>query len=344
LILTCDIQFEPSILGRFLEPALKNTEIGIQKLFIENEFETSPERCRPCKKVGIEAPRCTQRFSRRSNNPRLFFELIPNFEQIYDGNWICLPPTIIQINSYGFRDYEYSLEKSANTYRIIALGDSHTFGLGVNLTDSYPKILERLLNERNDNRKYEVLNFGNPGANLVEKIEFLKEKGISFNPDLVILQWSSDDRLNRTEWEEFINSYKERYLTEHNLSKEMLDQLSYREIFSEAEKVYIITKLMNDSPDRVRIVLEDEFKELEEITQKWGIKVIILFFQTFPNEKPILKDIAEKYNWPTVDCDEYTRREYILDQKDPHPNQLGHQLIALEIYKKLISSSLLSHD
>jgi len=347
LILTNNIQFKSSILGQFLKPVLKNNEIEIQKPFTENsELETDPKKCKPCEKVGVEPPRCFERFMRKSNNSRLFSELIPNFEQIYDGTWICLPPTIIRINSYGFRDYEYSLEKPANTYRIIALGDSHTFGAGVNLTDSYPKILEQLLNERNDSRKYEVLNFGIPGANLVEKIELLKEKGVSFNPDLVILQWNADDRVNRTEWEEFIDSYIERYLTEHNLSKEMLDRFSYEEIRSEAEAAYIRMKFMNDSAYRLRAELEEEFKELEEITQKRGIKVVILLFHTTlflpsSNEKQILKDIADKYKWPVIDCDKYARIEYILDKNDSHPNQLGHKLIALEVYKKLIESSII---
>jgi lysophospholipase L1-like esterase len=348
LILTNNIQFKLSILGQFLEPFLKNNEIEIQKPFTESsELETNPMKCKPCEKVGVEPPRCPVNFMRKSNNTRLFYELIPNFEQIYDGNWICLPPTIIRINSYGFRDYEYSPEKPANTYRIIALGDSHTFGVGVNLTDSYPKILEQLLNEKNDSQKYEVLNFGIPGANLVEKIEFLKEKGLSFNPDLVILQWNTDDRINRTEWEKFIDNYIEKYLIEHNLSKEILDQYSYEEIRSEAETAYIIMKFTSDSEDRLRVELEEEFKELEEITQEKGIKVVILLFHTTlflpsSNEKQILKDISSKYKWPVVDCDKYARIEYILDKNDSHPNQLGHKLIALEVYKKkLIESSII---
>ena len=350
LIITNKIQFRLPIVGRFVELLLKKSELKVQKPFTEkSEFETDPKRCKPCEKVGVEAPRCPVKFIRKSNNSRLFYELIPNFEQIYDGTWICLPPTIIRINSYGFRDYEYSLEKPANTYRIIALGDSHTFGAGVNLTDSYPKILEQLLNEKNDSQKYEVLNFGIPGANLVEKIELLKEKGISFSPDLVILQWNGDDRLNRTEWEEFIDSYIERYITEHNLSKEKLDQFSYEEIRSEAQVAYMTIKFTNGSPDRLRTELEEEFKELEEITQKREIKVVILLFHTtlfYPsfNEKPILKDIAAKYKWPVIDCDKYARREYFLDEKDSHLNQLGYKLISLEIYKKLIESSIISKN
>jgi len=338
LILTDSIQFKPSIVGQFFKV---NSKVEVQIPFTKSyKFEVDPMKCEPCEKGGTEPPRCFEREERRSNNTRLYSELIPNFEQIYDGNWICLPPTVIRINSYGFRDYEYSPEKSHNTYRIIALGDSYTFGLGVNLTDTYPKILERLLNERNGSKRYEVLNFGIPGAGLIEKVELLKKKGIFFNPDLLIFQWSSDDRLNRTEWEEFINTYIERYLAEHNLQREKLDEFSYRQLLSEAEKNYFMGRYINESQHALRIFLEENFKDLEEITEKRGIKVILLFFRADSTEKSILEEIAAKYNWFIVDCDKYTSKEYILHEKDPHPNQFGYKLIALEIYRKLVESSI----
>ena len=197
-----------------------------------------------------------------------------------------------------------------------------------------------MLNERNSSKKYEVLNFGVPGAGLIEKVELLKEKGIFFNPDLLIFQWSSDDRLNRTECEEFVHTYIERYLAEHNLQREKLDEFSYRQLLSEAEKNYFLSRHTTESQYALRIFLEDEFKKLEEIREKRGIKVVLLFFQADSSEKPILKEIATKYNWFVVDCDKYTSKEYILHERDPHPNQLGYKLIALEIYKKLVELSL----
>jgi hypothetical protein len=48
-----------------------------------------------------------------------------------------------QINSYGLRDREFPLEKPPNTYRILMLGDSYTFGIGSNLEDTFSKRLEK---------------------------------------------------------------------------------------------------------------------------------------------------------------------------------------------------------
>src|SRR5947209_20240288 len=49
------------------------------------------------------------------------------------------------INSDGFRDREFSPAKPAGTQRIVCVGDSYTYGWGVDVRDSYPKQLERAL-------------------------------------------------------------------------------------------------------------------------------------------------------------------------------------------------------
>ena len=55
----------------------------------------------------------------------------------------------VSLNSLGYRDFEYSLERPNNTFRILVLGDSMTFGQGINKTsDTYPKQLEVLLNKK----------------------------------------------------------------------------------------------------------------------------------------------------------------------------------------------------
>jgi hypothetical protein len=99
LILTDSIQFKPSIVGQFFKV---NSKVEVQIPFTKSyKFEVDPMKCEPCEKVGIEPPRCPQRCNRRSNNTCLYSELIPNFEQIYDGNWICLPPTVIELIHIG---------------------------------------------------------------------------------------------------------------------------------------------------------------------------------------------------------------------------------------------------
>ena len=98
----------------------------------------------------------------------------------------------VSINSDGFRDREYSVEKPEGTCRIIFLGDSALFGSGVDLEDTVPKLLERKLNETLDG-KFEVLNFGVSGHNLRDEIALLNRKGLKYRPDLVLLLLSHND-------------------------------------------------------------------------------------------------------------------------------------------------------
>ncbi len=84
------------------------------------------------------------------------------------------------INSAGFRDREYPLEKPAGTFRILLLGDSHTFGFGIPLEKHFSKILEGYF------ARVEVLNMGVNGYGVDQELLLLREKGLAYQPDLVV--------------------------------------------------------------------------------------------------------------------------------------------------------------
>src|SRR5260221_130617 len=59
------------------------------------------------------------------------------------------PQAICYANYEGFRDKDYSMQKPADTFRIIAIGDSLTYGPGVNNEATYPRIFEKLIDKNN---------------------------------------------------------------------------------------------------------------------------------------------------------------------------------------------------
>src|SRR6266567_4419734 len=100
----------------------------------------------------------------------------------------------VSFNRFGLRDRERSMEPSQGTVRILALGDSVTFGLGVAEEDAYPRMTETLLNSRTDGRPpVEVLNFGIPGYNTVQELAQLRELGLAFHPQLVVVGFLYND-------------------------------------------------------------------------------------------------------------------------------------------------------
>jgi hypothetical protein len=82
--------------------------------------------------------------------------------------------------NYGLIDYQ----KSDDTYRILFLGPSFTFGWGNNYEDIYPTIIERQL--KNSGYKIEVINLGTPSQNIASQLCWLKKEGFMYRPDLIV--------------------------------------------------------------------------------------------------------------------------------------------------------------
>jgi len=67
----------------------------------------------------------------------------------------------IVISSGGLRDREYSYAKPDNTRRVLCLGDSFTFGYGVEWDETFAKVLEeRLDHDKTGGTRWQVLNAG----------------------------------------------------------------------------------------------------------------------------------------------------------------------------------------
>jgi lysophospholipase L1-like esterase len=96
-------------------------------------------------------------------------------------------------NSLGFRDREHAVAKPAGVYRILVLGDSIVQGLSVaNREDLFTSVLERELDADAPGR-FEVLNFGVSGYNTQQEVETLRDKGLRYSPDLVVLAYCLND-------------------------------------------------------------------------------------------------------------------------------------------------------
>ena len=99
----------------------------------------------------------------------------------------------VLINSLSLRNPETTYAKPPGRYRILALGDSWTFGFRVAEPDSYPRQLERVLNERararGDPARFEVINSGVIGYATTQEAAYLRARGRRFEPDLVLVAY-----------------------------------------------------------------------------------------------------------------------------------------------------------
>src|SRR5262245_62263521 len=126
-----------------------------------------------------------------SKNPMIGYEMQPHYS--YSGRAMRFYDYHDRSNDLGFRDRDHPVAKPAGTFRIIVLGDSLTQGLG--LPDQpeqiFTGVLERALLARG--QRVEVLNFGISGYNTQQEVYTLKDKGLVFKPDLVILAYCLND-------------------------------------------------------------------------------------------------------------------------------------------------------
>jgi hypothetical protein len=99
----------------------------------------------------------------------------------------------LSTNSRGLRgQVNYAYEKPADKTRILILGDSFTFGDEVSDAQTYPSYLQQSMPEA------EVINFGITGYGHDQMLIYLKEEGIKYNPDIVILGFVHHDNFRNT--------------------------------------------------------------------------------------------------------------------------------------------------
>jgi lysophospholipase L1-like esterase len=127
-------------------------------------------------------------FYRRSRVREMIFELKPDVDTCWDHYGIH-----VKTSSAGFRsNREHVKPKPPGTLRILGLGDSFTFGYGVEYEQTWGHLLEQRLSARL-NRPVEFINTGVGGFNTVNEVALLEDRGLDFDPDLIILFWCGND-------------------------------------------------------------------------------------------------------------------------------------------------------
>ncbi len=120
-----------------------------------------------------------------SEDPILYFELRPNVRtQIRDSSLIIGPD--------GYRVPSQQVNVPANAVRVAVVGDSSSFGWGVNYEDSYPDVYRRLM-EAATQTPIALRNFSVPAYNTEQELQVFKTKALPYKPDLLILHHDHND-------------------------------------------------------------------------------------------------------------------------------------------------------
>jgi hypothetical protein len=134
------------------------------------------------------------RFDPRRGTPGFFLGDPTRGQRLAPGytGWFAGVP--VHINSLELRDdREYDLAKRPNTFRILFLGDSVTFGHGSVGEHAYPALLEQQLRPWRPDVDWQVWNAAVPGYNTSQELAHLLEVGPAFKPDLVVIGFFPND-------------------------------------------------------------------------------------------------------------------------------------------------------
>lgn len=98
--------------------------------------------------------------------------------------------TVFRTNSLGLRDSEVADD---NAVRILALGDSCTWGWEMGQDEAYPQVLQRLLDAATVAGQYRVINAGRPGYTSYQGLVYLRDGGFALDPAIVIVAFGFND-------------------------------------------------------------------------------------------------------------------------------------------------------
>lgn len=270
-----------------------------------------------------------------------FYEPKPNIIKSKKAEWLPVGyDYTITINADSLNErFDYSADKPQDVFRIIALGDSFTYGEYVNTKDNYPEQLEDLLNNFSsclNIKKFEVINLGVGGYDIEYAVTRFKKHGVKYSPDLILWLLKNDDIY---EIKEQISAKSEEY------RKEMVESGELKK-YEEKGMFYIYN--VKASEDVAKIfgkekVLEYQFAALKSLWTIYKNPLLVLSFPTRLNKEE--QEFIEKFINESSNAYFYGQLPVPVNPDtalpDGHPNKEGYSLFANNIFRYLTDNHLI---
>jgi len=119
---------------------------------------------------------------------QLGWSLKPNFSA--KAKW----GDYVKTNKLGLRSPEV-LPKDLHEFRILSLGESSTYGVGVSDSETYSALLQEHLNKTIQSKLITVVNAGVSAYSSFQSLKYLELRGLKLNPDLILFYHELNDYL-----------------------------------------------------------------------------------------------------------------------------------------------------
>jgi len=297
------------------------------------------------------------------------FELRPGAE----GRISETGAALYTINADGLRDSVHARPKPDGVFRIVVMGDSVSFGYGVEEAEAYPQVLEELLSELVPDSRIEVVNLAVGGYNPYNEARLLEGVGQSYEPDLVLVQFCINDLNDPTvhfdaqtrialsaipdaafpdpsqrRGSAHVPSRGLRWCQTSKLCTTIQDlwlAMAAPEFDDQARRDAVVAIEATDRPEWRW--LEARYLEMAEVAKAGGASFAILAFPyqkqlAEPSPHPVQTQLAalgREHGWPVVDP--LTAFQEAHNERTPlfidwwHPTPAGHRLAAIAIARAL---------
>jgi lysophospholipase L1-like esterase len=120
-------------------------------------------------------------------DPQLFWSVAPDLIRRYRG-------ALVRTNSLGLRNAEPT-PRAVNELRILSLGESTTFGVGVGNDETYTALLGPLLEAELAGTRVTTQNAGVPAWSSFQSLKYLELRGLALDPDVLLFYHEANDYL-----------------------------------------------------------------------------------------------------------------------------------------------------
>ncbi|MBL8724679.1 MAG: hypothetical protein JNK49_11570 [Planctomycetes bacterium] len=258
---------------------------------------------------------------------------------------------LIQHNDLGFRDVEFPIAKPPGEFRVLAIGDSLTYGSGVLREDAWPEVLERHIAA--SGRPTQVINCGFAGGHApAQYANWLDSDGLLLDPDLVVIGLSLNDLGNGND----VPMLCYQGVTSVGCPIALIDQFA---------TVYVNWRATANPVDYVQVVrshpetwtaTQAGLKRMQARLQERSIPYVVAILPMFsglenePNPYAGLHRLASEFcreaGIPYVDLlDTVAGRrseDLWVHPTDQHPIPEGHRLLAAGLYRYLVAQGLVA--
>ena len=239
----------------------------------------------------------------------------------------------VRINPDGLRDAEHPTARDGR-YRIIFLGDSLTFGWGVEQDQTFKTLLETALNRRYPT---EIINFGTGNYNSEQEVNLFIEKGLKYRPDKVVVFYFINDAEPTPKKASMAFLYHSRLVTLawsrlHALESNLGDRNNYY-------RTYYADLYRPDAPGWKKA--QAALQQLRDVCAANGIALQVVLLPElhslreypFSNEHAVVATYLRSIGVPVLDLapkftDQAEPMRLWVAPDDAHPNALAHKLIA----------------